>query len=325
VVVALLLLSSITGWLWGAALATAVGTVLLAWNSDIRSSLNLSLDFSLIRRMAVFGFPLIGWALAHNLLNFSDRFIIEFFRGSGAVGIYSSNYALAAQAAGITFGPVIQAIHPIVMNDWDGNDTDKLVESIKRYSRYLLILGAPVIAFSIALSRSLTGILLAPEYAAGYLVVPFVTIGLFLWNFANIGHKSLEVAEQSMIMLIGVVISLTVNLILNIPLVINYGYLGAAIASLIGFGVYPVYVYFATRRNIPWKIPWKKGAIVFASTTAILIPYAIVHSLVPTRLGIDLLLVIPTGVLYFGVIVLAGVVPPSELNQARIFIQNITE
>ncbi|WP_224448680.1 oligosaccharide flippase family protein [Haloprofundus salilacus] len=316
-----LLLHSIVGWLWGTALGTAIAATVLLWQADALSTLRGRFDLALARRMAVFGFPLIGWALAHNLLNFSDRFILELLRGSASVGVYSSNYTLAARAAGLAFGPMIQAIHPLVMNAWDGGTEEQLAADVFRYTRYLALVGVPIVAFSLVLSRPLTDFILDSQYAAGYLVVPLVTAGLFLWNLANVGHKPLEVGERSRTMLVGVCLALAVNIVLNFPLIQLYGYLGAALASLVGFALYPVFVYIVSRRFVAWRFPWRHCALAVMCSLVILAVYALVHSLGFSGLVVDLLLVLPTTAIYAALLVATGVVSQSELAHARTLLE----
>ena len=40
----------------------------------------------------------------------------------------------------------------------------------------------------------------------------------------------------------------------------------AAVATMISYGLYPVIVYFATRRHLAWKIPWRSLAKIIASS-----------------------------------------------------------
>lgn len=316
IVFSFLVLHSIAGWLWGTALGTILAAGALMWKADALPTVRGQFDTELARRMAVFGFPLIGWALAHNLLNFTDRFLLEFFRDSAAVGVYSANYTLAARAAGLVFGPMIQAVHPLVMNAWEGGNEDEIGANVFRYTRYTVLSGVPTVVFSIILSRPLTALFLDPKYAVGYLVVPLVTAGLFCWNLANIGHKSLEVGEQTRTMLLGVSLALLVNLVLNVPLIKLYGYLGAAIASLVGFAFYPAFVYFTSKRVVAWQFPWQHTGIAVVCSLAIFVVYAAAGLLNLDGLLVDLSLVFPATAIYSTLLAVTGAISLSEAKQA---------
>jgi len=52
----------------------------------------------LARQFAVYGLPLVGRIASERILGTSDRYVIEWFRGSADVGMYSASYNVAAMA-----------------------------------------------------------------------------------------------------------------------------------------------------------------------------------------------------------------------------------
>ena len=71
------------------------------------------------------------------------------------------------------------------------------------------------------------------------------------------GHKGLEIRGRTRTMLGYVLICAATNVVVNLYFIPRYGYLGAAVTTLISFLLYPVLVYFGTRGDIAWRIPWR--------------------------------------------------------------------
>ncbi|ELY84388.1 lipopolysaccharide biosynthesis protein [Natrinema gari] len=251
---AVIVFDDIVGWIWGGAVATTVTVAVMAYCSDVMR-FSPRIQSTLAARFLRYGFPMIGWLLGLTLLNFADRVLIEFIRGSSAVGIYSSNYNLVNRGLLLAFTPLIQTIHPILMNKWDGENGSEGEGLMTDFTRYFLIIGVAATIFAGVVSKPLSTILLATEYQEGYVLIPIVAAGLFLWNISMIGHKGLEIQERTRLMFLGVSVAVVLNVVLNVPLISLYGYLGAAVATLVSFGAYAVFAYVTSLWSIRWRFP----------------------------------------------------------------------
>ena len=211
---------------------------------------------------------MLFWLFGLTLLNFIDRLLLELLVGSTAVGVYSSNYTIINNGLPLILTPIIQAVHPVVMDAWEGNNVEEIQDLLYEYTRYYFIIGIPsVVIFSI-LSYPLSHILLGRGFEEGYIVMPIVALGLFFWNLSMIGHKSYELKERTEIMSAGVFGAVIINICLNIPFIYYYGYTGAAIATLLSFLFYLVFAYLISHQEIPWKLP--ANSIINSSFSGIL-------------------------------------------------------
>jgi O-antigen/teichoic acid export membrane protein len=176
------------------------------------------------------------------LLTFVDRLLIELLATTSAVGIYSSNYSLVQTGLPLVLAPIIQTAHPIIMNEWNGNNHTHISSLIRKYSRYYLILGVGATIFVGIISRPLSVLVLSDSYHSGYTLIPIIAAALLLWNFGMLGHKGLELKDLTALMTGGILSAVVSNIILNYLLIPIYGYTGAAVATL---GSSAVYVGFA--------------------------------------------------------------------------------
>lgn len=315
-------LGDIVGWLWGGAAGSAVALAFLWWRS--RGQLRVSWpDRRLLTRMASFGFPLVGWLLATSLLTFADRALLAAFSGSAAVGIYASNYDLAMRGLALLFAPFLQAAHPILMNAWDGDGDADVARLVSRFTRYFLVVGGLATTAAIVLSRSVTTLMLGAQFREGYAVVALVAIGQYLWYASMIGHKGLEIREQTSLMFVGVVATLACNVVLNVPLIIHFGYLGAAVATVLSYGVYAGFAYRASRRAIPWRIPRETVRNVAAAGAAMGLPAGLLWATGTYTVASGLTAAILGGGLYGLTLYALGEIRPGEIEAGREAIRDV--
>jgi O-antigen/teichoic acid export membrane protein len=268
-----LIVKDITGLLWGTLLAQFILIVPMAYVAKLYPvtlrPAEVAIPFGkFLKKFAVYGFPMIGWFMGAQLLNIADRYLLQVFRGSVEVGIYAPNYSLVASAFGLVTAPLITAAHPLLMKVAGRIDADKrqVQTLITSFSRYFLLVALPVSVFVGVFSREVAVIFLGEEFRQGHVIIPIILFGFLAWNFSMYGHKGLEIRGRTRMMLGYVLICAVVNVLLNLYFVPRYGYMGAAVTTLVSFLLYPVLVYFGTRNDIAWHIPWKSmGKIGLAS------------------------------------------------------------
>ncbi|MFC7026572.1 lipopolysaccharide biosynthesis protein [Halomicroarcula sp. GCM10025710] len=181
--------------------------------------------------------------------------LLELLRGSAAVGIYSSNYQITDSGIRLVFSPIITAAYPIIMNTLEESNEQEVAGLITRFSRYFVLIAVPAFIGAAFLSRTLCSVLLDDAYLEGYIVIPFVAGGVLFLTLANIGQITMEVREQTKLISAAALTAVVVNLLLNIPLITLYGYLGAAVATTVSYSTYALLVYYFSKRHLEWTLP----------------------------------------------------------------------
>jgi len=256
----------------GLMIGSAAAGVILLWPMAVELGLvrairnrGFSLDYPLLKRFGSYGVPVAGTALAAKVLDASDRFVIEYFRGTEEVGIYSANYTLVAMGVVFVATPLLSAAVPLIMDAWESGHRDRIRDVISSFSRYYLLTSVPVVGFSCVFAREIATLFLGESFREGYTIIPWVLFGIFLWSFAMYGHKGLKLREKTGVMFGLVSVCCVVNFLLNLILVPKYGYNGAAVSTFVGYALYPVLVHRATRRYLAWSIPWRSVARIGAA------------------------------------------------------------
>ncbi|GGB41705.1 lipopolysaccharide biosynthesis protein [Fictibacillus barbaricus] len=219
-----------------------------------------------------YGFPMIGWFLGSSILTLSDRYLIGIFKGAEEVGIYSANSQLVMVGLGLVCSPILSAAHPIIMNATNNKEDVEIENVIKKFSRLYLLLLSPIVLYVILTKEIITNLFLGEPFREGSIIIPIILIGIFFWNFTMYGHKGHEIKGKTKVMLFFVLLSGTVNILLNLVLIPKYGFIGAAIATLIAYLTYPVFIFISSRKIIKWNIPCKSTCNIML---AILLTYLV--------------------------------------------------
>ncbi|MEJ2719823.1 MAG: lipopolysaccharide biosynthesis protein [bacterium] len=110
----------------GLIVGATVAYLVLLWPMQVELGLmrrsggrRFRIDLPLLREFVRYGFPLIGWVLGVKVLDLSDRFIIELFRDSEEVGIYSANFNLVSMGILFVATPLLSAALPLIVNAWE--------------------------------------------------------------------------------------------------------------------------------------------------------------------------------------------------------------
>ncbi len=220
-------------------------------------SFGFSIDKELLKKTFSYGFPVMGWVLAVKILDLSDRFIIQFYRGAEEVGIYSANYTLVTMGILLVATPLLSAAVPLIVHAWETGHQERIQRVISSFSRYYLITAVPVVMYTIVFSWEIVSVFLGKAFREGHTTIPYILLGSFLWNFAMYGHKGIKLLEKTRVMFVLVAICCIVNVVLNLIIVPRYGYQGAAFTTFVSFALYPIMLYGVTRRYIAWVIPWR--------------------------------------------------------------------
>jgi len=192
----------------------------------------LRLNWCLLRKMLVFGSPLIFSNLGLFTLNFSDRFFLKHFQTLDVVGIY---------AVGYKFGYILNLllIQPFSIM-WQARmyvidrrpDRERAFRHIFSFYAFLLIFGGLALAL---FSHEILNVMVDRRFLPGASVVPVVAASYVIFGIGQFFQTGLLLVARTR--KIGVVSTFAalINLGLNYVLVSHFGMTGAAWATLLGF------------------------------------------------------------------------------------------
>ena len=199
-----------------------------------------------------YGFPLSLWFGVSLSLPFFDRFFIEYFYGFENTGIYASFTDLVIRIFSILLFPLTLAAHPRIMSAWNNNNQSGAITIWRKALQYQLgifiILMATVMIFTDQIFSLLMVALPELNISYSYLLMP-ILIGGFLWQFALLCHKPLEMDQRTKLMVVLMLAALCVNLIGNIVYLPHYGIIATAYTYMASAGVYIIAVIYFSRNK----------------------------------------------------------------------------
>jgi len=307
----------VDGLLWGSFLSTAIAVPLL-WKvamgrpsfkeGRIRSSMTLE--------VARYGFPIVIVNIASWILSLSDRYVLELFRGSVEVGIYSASYTISEGTIFMIASLFMLASGPIGYRIWEGQGIEASREFLNKVSRYYLLIGLPATVGLSVLARPVIDVLTAQAYYQGYKIIPLVAFGAFLVGITHRFSEALTFYKRTDILMYCVLGSALLNIGLNFLFIPKYGYMAAAATTLIAFAANLTMVIIMSRRFFIWSFPFKSlGKVVIASAIMGAVVYPVGNSLTSSTL-INLIVGICVGVvIYFLMLLLLRELQSGEIKE----------
>ncbi len=210
-----------------------------------------------LREFSVYGLPLGIAAMGSWILTLSDRYIIEFFRGTYEVGVYSMSYSLASKSINLVVSPLMLAVGPILINTWESEHKDATPQLLGQITRITLLLVVPMVVGLSVLAVPVFRVMTTDAYLPGARALPWVALGTFLYSLNFQAYTGLIVAKKTMIMARNYFIAGLINVLLNIFLVPRFGFVAAAVNTAVSYGMLLALNIFSANRYLPWIFPWR--------------------------------------------------------------------
>jgi len=289
----------------------AIGSI-----SSIYSKLNLSL----VKDLTNYSFPLVIGNLAAWILNLSDRYILEFFRGSQEVGIYSASYNIADRSIMFITSLFLLASGPISIHIWEKEGKEKSAEFVNKVTRYYLIACIPAIIGLSVLSKPILDIMTGEQYFEGYKIIPFVTLGILFLGLQQRFQAGFIFYKRTSFTTFAIVASGLLNLFLNFLFIPRYGYFAAAVTTLVSYVFLLFLMVILSRRFFTWKFPFKSliNSICASGAMGIVVYY--LGNNLTVLVPINLILSISMGITtYFLILILLKEFSQSEIQMFNFF------
>lgn len=245
------------GYVFISNLLSSVITILMLWREF--SFFKPKLELILWKEMIIYSLPLLIAGFAGMINETIDRILIKYLLPAEEnpleqLGIYGANYKLA-----IFMTLFIQAFRyaaePFFFAQTENKDKDKVYAEVMNY----FIFAGSVIYLSVVIYLNAIKYLIGDEYHSGLHIVPILLLAnLFLGIYFNLTiwfKISNKTSWGAIIAITGAIITITLNLLL-IP---EMGYTGAAWTTLICYLSMTILGYFLGQKYYPVKYNVNRG------------------------------------------------------------------
>ncbi len=276
--------------------------------NTIRSSLPLTLS------MARYSMPLVAGNIALWVLSLSDRYLIEFFHGSHAVGIYSVSYSLTEKTILFLAALFRMAAGPLEMATWEEEGRQKSQALVENVTRTYLLLAVPLVVLLCVFAQPLIAMLTTAPFHEGYRLVPFVAVAIFLSGLEERFESGLLYQKKTNIIMWLVTAAGLANIALNLFFVPRYGYMAAALTTLACYAALFLAIMLISLKHFTWKFPLRTLARSAGAALVAAVVILSFFSFTNSFSALDLFLSLALAVTLYG----AGVLLLGEISLAQI-------
>ncbi len=212
-----------------------------------REGFSLSPDWSALKRLLQYSFPLIATAVLYWIVNSFDRFVIVHYRGLEDVAVYSGAYRVS-QVLKTLVQPLSFVLLPLISRLWERNKIDTALLWMSRSLEVYLVAATPAAIGLIILGPALSRLLGGGGLAAPLQLFAWLVSGVFIVGIYQI-HVYLVYLHGKTSRLITVFgITGSFNVVMNLFLVPRMGIMGAAITTFFSYALQFVVLLIVIRR-----------------------------------------------------------------------------
>jgi O-antigen/teichoic acid export membrane protein len=274
--------------------------------------------FSHMKTYIKWGLPLVPNTSILWIIHTSDRYIVSYFLGVDAAGIYSAAYSIG-QYALFVLAPLGIVLYPTIARHYDEGNLNETRVYLKYSTKYLMMIAIPS-AFGLSiLAKPLLNILTTPQFLTGSTVVPFVAFGAVIFSFFQISVYIIHLVGKTKINVRLLGIAAALNIALNFLLIPRMGIVGAAVATLIAYGVLGILTLIVTRRYLKFDLSL---SFIGKSIVSSSIMTFCIWAISPKTLVWVIISIISGVLIYFGMLFLVRGFSKSEITFFAKFIKD---
>lgn len=241
------------GYIISIALADSICALYLAAGQKLWRLMDIHLKSGMWRKMMRYSLPLVPAALFWWITSVSDRYMITWFLGSGANGIYTVASKIPAIITLIS-GMFLEAWQFSAVRESRGSRRSYISFYTNIWSMFLTVMfigGSIIIAFSPAAIR----LLAASEYYSAAEYLPILTAAAILSSLVSFMGSVYIVTKRSSLSFLTTAAGAVFNIILNFLLIPTHlGIYGAAVATLCSYLLSFLIRIISIRNILPFRI-----------------------------------------------------------------------
>ena len=218
-----------------------------------------TVEKELCRSMVAYSAPLVLNAIGWWINNASDRYIVTWLCGLAVNGIYSVGYKIPSILN--VFQTIFnQAWFLSAVKEFDPQDKDGFF--IKTYNVY----GAAMLFVCFGLNiftRFIAVLLYKGDFYNAWIYVPLLNISILFGALSGVIGGVFSAVKDSKIFSVSTLLGAAVNVTLDIILVLKFGAIGAAIATLVSYVVVWIIRLICAKKYIVLRLDLKRDITAY--------------------------------------------------------------
>ena len=297
-------------------LISCIGIGIFLYRQGVRISGNC-FSVHTLRDFATYGLPGGIATLGTWILSLSDRYIIEFFRGTMEVGQYSMGYNVADKTVNLIVSSLMLAIGPVLINTWESEFRENTSKLLGQITRITLILVFPMVVGLSVLAMPIFRVLTTESYFPGARVLPWVALGALFYGLSLQAYTGLIVEKKTVQMARNYLMAGFINVALNIIFIPRLGFIAAAMNTAISYALLLMFNVISANKYLSWLFPWKSLGKIGASVSIMAIPLWLGVRFFDINLFLLVIGVMIGATLYFSALVIVGEITLEEYQSIK--------
>lgn len=254
-----------------ASLITSSVTLAFAYFYFTRKKYIKEFNWVWAKKMLKFGFPLIFTGILVWVNNVSDRFFLLHYQNLEQIGLYSIGATFSQPILLVNMALTMSSVVLVMSlySEEKDNDKPKTKAFLTKIWYTYLAVAVTTASFISVFSYDLVKFITTQEYIGGILAIPFLLFSHILYQSAQITGNGMTLKEQSKPYFWIMLAAAGINVGLNFYFIPNFGYVGAAITTIISNIVYFLFSYFWSQKVFYTKRSFFKPAVYFILCLAI--------------------------------------------------------
>lgn len=237
----------------------------------------LSVDPATARTLFAFGLPATLAILLADLITLADRYIIGFFWGNEAVGVYAVAGSLARQSVALLFSVTLVAAYPLLMQVFESEGTRPAQRRLRENFAVVLSLALPATVGLALTAGHVAAVCLGGEYRQAGAQIPWIALTAFLGGMKiHVYDHVFHLQKRTGLLLLLSIPVAVLNIGLNVALVPGWGVDGAIAAGLASCAGGLLLTVWAATRLMPVPVPldtvWRSLLAAGAMAAVLILP-----------------------------------------------------
>ena len=250
--------TGVAGFLCGFGLVSIIVAILLM-RRDLMQPVSFRLTSeqkAFLRECLLYGMPVLAALILNFFLGNTDRYLLKYFRGDAAVGAYAAASGLLEQPMGMVFQTLMVAVFPAIAALYETKGREATESLLRQLTRQFLLFCLPLCVMLSVLGRPIMFALTKEDYRDVYVTAPWLVTASFTYGLSYYAGFGLHLSKKTGVLLAITLVSMAVNLAVNMLTIRRYGYVGCGMARLTANAVLTGLVALAAHRHLRWLFPW---------------------------------------------------------------------
>ncbi|MBV6418940.1 MAG: hypothetical protein DAHOPDDO_00150 [Ignavibacteriaceae bacterium] len=288
-----------------------ISTILVVTPSLLKK-IEFKFEKSIIKDSLRFGLPLVFSAVAINLLNGSDRYIIKFLSGEKVLGLYELGYRVAGVINMFLIIPFNLSLLPAAYKVYQSKGDKDYYKKLKTYLSFILVWAG--LALSLFSKEIVEIFALNPSFYSAYTVVPFIILAYIIYGISTISSLGMYLSGKNFYMALITLFCAGVNIGLNFWLIPYFGIIAAAVNTAFAFLIQDLLSILASNKYYPIKYEYFKLTKIFLLGVLL---YILVINILTSAIFMDLSIKVMASILFPILCLLFGCFEKRELDLVK--------